>query len=818
MKIKTTDLVKLKDYVNETFLVEQVSALYGCPQGFGHNPFTNQCYPIPSKYSAVPSLAIPKVVKTTSAMSGEDPVDDPALDPRSETDRKKFAVGLGNALLNPLEAAELCWKNYPISYVAGLLFGGLSGQAGILRGSYMVGKAGLRGIKALGVTGGLLGLAGVALGAYFMNNPGKINVDKVVDAGDWTTKTYTAISNFLNSEWTDITAQGQVCMAYGFVSVYALSKLGKFGMYMGKGKIKNIIDRSSFVKDTGFAIGKKTKDFFTANNKKSHANLWIYFKEYNLLPQGSKSINLDGMTLKIEGSGKLRAPVRQVSPEVKETFKEFIVNDQFVLDLDKAAAEFADSSSKIINDTAEVYWKQAKQEVKGSKISRDLNRLSKIIGRGGTPDFAKMRSLYFKESTRILKEITDSSRTQLLELYNSGLRLNKLRPRTVTLSLMNDSRKQVARGSDVSSVLSQEKFKNLSRREMTQLEEYLSVYKTHATNELELVQKFSAAKSLMDKEMNLSLMLGQNPQLKKWYSTPEARIYRKDIEESKTFLRDSLIKLREIRESTRLFDILELFVFTSMVAGVVYTGKVILPEMQKEVSLPYIYEVSNMFFDKVVTEEYFKNLKKSPRSYKINLEKLFGDFNRFYVENTDREKDYLRSFEVVEQFCRKSANSPDVQAHLSGKGGAITRQGMKDNFQSFLVGQFKQKLENVVKVDPKDPIIKKDLNEVTIMNKKDILNIIKEVLTENSGMGYSKYPYDMDNNDEEPTEDYIEEWKSFSLSLVRDESRSLAIKVAKILVQDLELFEDVLDLAGQNKSLGLEILRKLKQAEDKNIS
>ena len=135
-----------------------------------------------------------------------------------------------------------------------------------------------------------------------------------------------------------------------------------------------------------------------------------------------------------------------------------------------------------------------------------------------------------------------------------------------------------------------------------------------------------------------------------------------------------------------------------------------------------------------------------------------------------------------------------------------------------MVGQFKQKLENVVKVDPKDPIIKKDLNEVTKMNKKDILNIIKEVLTENSGMGYSKYPYDMDSNDEEPTQDYIEEWKSFSLSLVRDESRSLAIKVAKILVQDLELFEDVLDLAGQNKSLGLEILRKLKQAEDKNIS
>ena len=102
MKIKTTDLVKLKDYVNEAFLVEQVSGLYGCPQGFGHNPFTNQCYPIPSKYSAVPSLAIPKVVKTTSAMAGEDPVDDPALDPRSETDRKKYRKRVESFISNSL--------------------------------------------------------------------------------------------------------------------------------------------------------------------------------------------------------------------------------------------------------------------------------------------------------------------------------------------------------------------------------------------------------------------------------------------------------------------------------------------------------------------------------------------------------------------------------------------------------------------------------------------------------------------------------------------------------------------------------------------
>ena len=76
----------------------------------------------------------------------------------------------------------------------------------------------------------------------------------------------------------------------------------------------------------------------------------------------------------------------------------------------------------------------------------------------------------------------------------------------------------------------------------------------------------------------------------------------------------------------------------------------------------------------------------------------------------------------------------------------------------------------------------------------------------------------MDTGDEEqPGEDYQEEWKRFCLSLIQDPSRSLAISVAKILIKDLELFEDVLDAAGQNQSLGSEILRKVEEEEKKMV-
>ena len=45
------------------------------------------------------------------------------------------------------------------------------------------------------------------------------------------------------------------------------------------------------------------------------------------------------------------------------------------------------------------------------------------------------------------------------------------------------------------------------------------------------------------------------------------------------------------------------------------------------------------------------------------------------------------------------------------------------------------------------------------------------------------------------------------------EDLDLRIQIAKILVKDKELFEDVLDLAGQNQSTGQEIIRKVEDSK-----
>ena len=92
---------------------------------------------------------------------------------------------------------------------------------------------------------------------------------------------------------------------------------------------------------------------------------------------------------------------------------------------------------------------------------------------------------------------------------------------------------------------------------------------------------------------------------------------------------------------------------------------------------------------------------------------------------------------------------------------------------------------------------------------------MKKTVKENTGKGYSKYPYDtIYEEEEQPADDYVEEWKALSIELIRDESRNTAIQIAKLLVKDLELFEDVLDLAGQNQSVGTEILKKLKDSRE----
>ena len=107
--------------------------------------------------------------------------------------------------------------------------------------------------------------------------------------------------------------------------------------------------------------------------------------------------------------------------------------------------------------------------------------------------------------------------------------------------------------------------------------------------------------------------------------------------------------------------------------------------------------------------------------------------------------------------------------------------------------------------------------------------MVREFLNENSGMGYAKYPYTSKGHSEgEPDEDYMIEWNALVDEVCGPRKKNVdgdpktmedaAVEVAKILVKDSDLFRDVLEMSGANKSLGTEILRQIQAArEQKNL-
>ena len=137
------------------------------------------------------------------------------------------------------------------------------------------------------------------------------------------------------------------------------------------------------------------------------------------------------------------------------------------------------------------------------------------------------------------------------------------------------------------------------------------------------------------------------------------------------------------------------------------------------------------------------------------------------------------------------------------------RQTTFENFSKF----YKQSQQKIIKKEKEranESIINGDINYLS--------NLVKETILEYRQLdNYNKYPYYSEiGSEDEEQKDFIEDWKDFELSLVRDESRETAIELAKILVKDLELFGDVVDLVGKNQSVGVEILKKIKNIQKKS--
>lgn len=206
------------------------------------------------------------------------------------------------------------------------------------------------------------------------------------------------------------------------------------------------------------------------------------------------------------------------------------------------------------------------------------------------------------------------------------------------------------------------------------------------------------------------------------------------------------------------------------------------------------------------------------------LPKLPSRTSKNYQDTSDRVQALALYIKILQEaeYEYRSRSNPAVRVEYGSKNakklfdnlaGMVGREVPATDYDA--VAKFKLEPQPELSPDKQPDTAIADQptrqRESKIMNKDDIKLLIKEAFIDKV---YGKYPYSHQaGNKEEPKEDYMETWKKFCLGITQDKSKEQAITLAKILVKDLELFEDVLDLAGQNQSIGSEILKKMEKAE-----
>ena len=952
------NLLFLKDLVSEQFLLEQVSSLYGCPENYGHNPFTGTCYPLPRQIGAIDGLVGPVVVPNVKKDTKT--IDEPGPDPRDPDQLKALAVKAAKFWENPIDGTKECFEEYPISALVGTILGASSAHYGFVRTSFKLFIKPTYSTIKFGINTTFKhsgkALVGLAIAGYAATKLYEKDMD-IDKTRDFLTNTVDKIKAFLNSEWTDWTYAGAACAVNMLLSTYFLAKSGKF---LASKTLKTVVRDKDFLLEMNKQFGRATVK--ALGDKPTHATLWVALKQRRLLPKEMDTIEIskDGI-LTIKKGQPIRIPATKLSRKNRKLFEDFIRGDDIILDLNKASDEFQKASSEITHIVGGIYHKQAKTQIKNSRMLEEFQKLVKIVGRDGKINKKELVNNYLKETAEVLEDVVTTSESQLKKLYEDGLKLKRTEPTFLDPKELNRTRELITRGDSASSVATKQ---NLQGDQLKQLEDYLQLYQSFIKSEEELAKKFAAVKAFMEQEANFSKMYGKDVDLRGAIKSGQGLIQQKRIKGALNRLKDYSKKIRAVVIGTNirnaLTDSLEALTFVTLAGGVAYVGAVLVPKWRDELSLPYVYESAEKFFSEQ-DEKYLQSIQKR-QSTEIDLGKLFTDFSEFYKKGAVPGENYdpVDSVGLVTEFCRLAPDSPDVKKHLSGSS-VTTPQRLKENFLTLLIGQFggdpnvkpeteedgvivrkdtekvsdpeespqgkksiiggfpagelagktvdlnvqgkpyklkfgKDKLhveplgvyqfialqnpfgdvvgdiKNVSKVGNKLVIILKafgkkekytlsdndiikllkfakelpsgETKEITlggksgdikkleenkgvqIMSKKTLKQLVSEVLNENYGQGYGKYPYHAEEYSEgEPDEDYMVEWKAMVDEVCGQKKRNVdgdpttvedsAIEVAKLLVKDSDLFRDVLEMAGANKSIGVEIMKQLRDAKEK---
>jgi len=852
----------LRDLISESQMLREFSA-YGCDEQpgkvFGYNPFTKKCIDItdfdgPSSPMAAPS----------AQQQGGGSITQVFTDPLGLA---KFLYGVYFSAFDPEEVMKCITENPAFSGLGFILGSTSSGRSIItflpkvvakavgskvapgiqqsLRASQSLeaykmahrgwGKKFLdgfvdflskqRGRLGTGIAligGGILVAAG-AIKAGTMSYPEKKDTHSFFD---W------AIRDQL---WGNESFNNFKCMGAAMVASVVLGALGRSGStgllkVTGKlltapavvpTKVLKAIFRSKAMKNTWTSIVSASLKGMPTKNLEMFQEL----QKANLIPDSAKIFldKADGAgTLKVSGlSDNISIP----ADKIPDNLKKFAGQDGTIsINVAELQGELSAISTKINNNINSKFQGSA-SDFGNSPYQKQLKLFKKTLDKYGSLSTRAVKSQAFENSVELLKRMHDEA-DAIAKNLNDMEKVLLSQKSKVKSSIKNladgtrfpDLRKveldilKTNTAADVPGKLD-ELYPGLKSSEpgtYKEIEEYFSNYKDFDSAQKELISQLEVGRAaLVDETGLLKGVLGNSKNSKdldawlsseagaQWamhwntFPTRASRIINRMGSSIKQNTKDAFLKFL----SNEDLMIIGAGAGAAAIANSVkMLTKVENQEEMKQITLFLDNEVNNMNF-----EDYVQTDPAKVKTQEILLRlilKLEGRKNSF---SSDTKKALTEWEDAVRN--NKEYNA-EIDKFMMRDGSTYpTRTEILNRIKAIVRGT----------LSPSEAPTK--TNEVKTMNKKDLRNLISEILSENTGQGYAKYPYHSDRYDEEqePAEDYVEEWKALELECMQDKTRNTAINIAKILVRDLELFNDVLDLAGSNQSVGTEILSKLKE-------
>lgn len=523
-------------------------------------------------------------------------------------------------------------------------------------------------------------------------------------------------------------------------------------------------------------------------------------------------------TLKLVGLDRV---VNIPAEGLPKEFQKFAKDGKITIDPAEINKELS-SVSKEVNKIVSQNLDAEASTFSGSDFYKRLKALRAAAKKTGTTSSAAVRSQAMKNSSKILEDLGSTIEESVETVDKIGKQLIKQeKPVKDIVDKLKDThgisfdnlKKLSANKKSEQEVLEMldrrfPRLKEEAPKNFKKLSEYFSANREYTEIQKKLVTDIELSrKALLDETgiFNLFSDKSKANDLEDWLNSPAGQKY-KHVWERKPFKkaysiaagRHILPELRNILKNLASPEGVATFGLTSLVTGLYDRLKniSIIPDIQS-ISVENIQKYASKGFQSLSLEEFIRDGKIDTKKF------LFSAIGEKKLKDLGADAPTIAALSVLLD-DPKNLQIIDKYINNREQGVMMTEEDIESRFKN-VISTLVKNVEETKQTQT---------NEVIQMSKKDIKQLVAEVLNENSGMGYGKYPYDIGNSDEQPAEDYIEEWKALAVSLIKDESRDTAVSIAKILVRDLELFEDVLDLAGQNQSVGSEILRKLKEAKE----